>query len=111
MDLGVTLDRLADLLDRHAGDNAAWLRTLHGLDEPAVYAALNSKRLWGGAGSVANEALADNPGLSPTQWDMHVREFRALMIDLAEHLKARGAHYPDIDFWLSAFTSWQQSNV
>ena len=111
MDLSVTLDRLADLLDRHAGDHAAWLRTLHGLDETAAYAALNSKRMWGGAGSIANEALADNPDLNPTQWDMHVREFRALMIDLAEHLKSRGPHYPDIDFWLSAFTSWQQSNV
>ena len=85
------------------------MRTLQGLDEPAAYAALNSKRMWGGAGSIANEALADNPGLKPAQWDMHIREFRAVMIDLAEHLKARGAHYPDIDFWLSAFCSWQMA--
>lgn len=53
MDLSVTLDRLADLLDHHVGNHAVWLRTLHGLDESAVYAALNSKRLWGGAGSIA----------------------------------------------------------
>jgi len=109
MELGATLERLADLLDCHPGDSAAWLRTLQGLDEPTMYAALNSKRMWGGAGSIANEALADNPGLKPAQWDMHIREFRAVMIDLAEHLKARGAHYPDIDFWLNAFCSWQMA--
>jgi hypothetical protein len=114
MDLDYTLHRLAELLDSHGGDAAAWLRTVHdrlAQDETGFYAALNSKRMWGGAGSIANEALADNPGMRPAHWDMDIREFRALMIDLAEHLKARGPHYPDIDFWLAAFTNWQQSNV
>ncbi|HEY9199554.1 MAG TPA: hypothetical protein VIR60_09320 [Gammaproteobacteria bacterium] len=114
MDLDDTLTRLAELLDRHPDDSAAWLRAVlaqYAADETAGYAALNSKRMWGGAGSIANAALADNPGLGARQWETEVREFRALMIDLAEHLKSRGAHYPDIDFWLSAFTSWQQSNL
>lgn len=114
MDLDYTLARLAELLDRHPDDSAAWLRSVlaqYATDANACYAALNSKRMWGGAGSIANAALADNPGISARQWETEVREFRALMIDLAEHLKARGAHYPDIDFWLSAFTGWQQSNV
>lgn len=111
MDLDDTLSRLAELLDRHSGNSADWLRTLqdlHKTDATACYAALNSKRIWGGAGSIANEALADNPGMPPDQWEQEIREFRALMIDLAEHLKARGAHYPDIDFWLAAFLNWQQ---
>lgn len=114
MDLDYTLTRLAELLDRHPDDSAVWLRavlTQYATDPAAGYAALNSKRMWGGAGSIANAALADNPGVSAWQWETEVREFRALMIDLAEHLKARGAHYPDIDFWLSAFTSWQQSSM
>lgn len=114
MNLPDTLTRLAQLLDRHHDDNAAWLRGVlaqYADGEAGAYAALNSKRMWGGAGSIANAALADNPGISAHDWDCEVREFRALMIDLAEHLKARGGHYPDIDFWLSAFTSWQQSNV
>jgi hypothetical protein len=33
------------------------------------------------------------------------------MIELAEHLRARDRHYPDIDFWLSAFSSWQQMGI
>lgn len=112
MDLDYTLGRLAEILDSHGGDAAAWLRETHARlarDEAGFYAALNSKRMWGGAGSIANEALADNPGIRPAQWDMDIREFRALMIDLAEHLKARETHYPDIDFWLAAFINWQQS--
>lgn len=107
MDLDATLTRLAELLDSHAGDSATWLRSVRDLDAAPRYAILNSKRMWGGAGSIANEALADNPGIKPAQWDMDIREFRALMIDLAEHLKARGPHYPDIDFWLNAFSGWQ----
>lgn len=111
MDLKQTLEQLAMLLDEHPNDSATWLRALLALDEPAAYAALNSKRMWGGAGAIANEALADNPGMQPALWDSHIRAFRALMIDLAEHLKARGAHYPDIDFWLAAFSNWQASGV
>lgn len=114
MDFDYTLARLAELLDRHDGDSAAWLRgvaSLRATDETAFYATLNSKRMWGGAGSIANAALADNPGIPARVWETEIREFRALMIDLAEYLKARDAHYPDIDFWLSAFTSWQQSNI
>ena len=113
MDLHDTLTRIADLLAHHGSARTDWLRAL--LEKPddttALYAALNSQAMWGGAGSVANEALADNPGIDPQLWDMEIREFRSLMIDLAEHLKARGRHYPDIDFWLSAFSSWQQSEV
>ena len=113
MDLDYTLTRLCEILAHHGSSQTDWLRArLIELENPtALYKALNSQSMWGGAGSIANEALADNPGLDPTLWDMEIREFRSLMIDLAEHLKARGTHYPDIDFWLSAFTSWQQSGV
>ena len=113
MDLDYSLERLSEILDRHEGGHAAWLRGLAALrdDEAAFYAGLNSQRMWGGAGSVANEALADNPGLDATLWALEIREFRGLMIDLAEHLRARGRHYPDIDFWLSAFSSWQQAGI
>ena len=114
MDLDYTLQRLCEILDRHGSDHAAWLRASTALrtgSPDAFYAALNSKRMWGGAGAIANEALADNPGIDPTVWDMEIREFRSLMIDLAEHLKQRGNAYPDIDFWLTAFSNWQQSGV
>jgi hypothetical protein len=113
MDLDYTLERLSLILDSHGGSHAAWLRELAARrdDEAALYSGLNSQRMWGGAGSIANEALADNPGIAAVQWDLEIREFRGLMIDLAEHLRARGRHYPDIDFWLSAFSSWQQAGI
>ena len=113
MDLDYTLERLSQILDSHGGGHAAWLRDLAARrdDKAALYAGLNSQRMWGGAGSIANEALADNPGIDSARWDMDIREFRALMIDLAEHLRARDRHYPDIDFWLSAFSSWQQAGI
>ncbi len=113
LDLDYTLERLSGILDSHGGDHAAWLRGLAARhdNEASLYAGLNSQRMWGGAGSIANEALADNPGLDPVRWEMDIREFRTLMIDLAEHLRSRGRHYPDIDFWLSAFSSWRQAGV
>ena len=114
MDLDCTLQRLCEILDSHSGDHAAWLRKTTALRTTApvdFYTALNSKRMWGGAGAIANEALADNPGIKPAVWEMEIREFRGLMIDLAEHLKQRGDAYPDIDFWLTAFSNWQQSGI
>jgi hypothetical protein len=58
------LQRPYALLLSHPGENAAWLAEAieccaH--DEARCYRVLNSKRRWGGAGSVANAVLADNP--------------------------------------------------
>ena len=84
---------------------------LCGHDEAAMYRELNSKRMWGGAGSIANEALADNPGMEDWMWQAEIREFRELMIELGNHLKARDQAYPDISSWLLAFSNWNQSEV
>lgn len=108
----ILLERIAEQLDAHPDDHASWLRDVTALfeaDPEEGWRRLNSKRMWGGAGSVANAAMDDNPGMDATLWDLHVRELRSLLIELAEQLKARGQTYPDIDFWLSAFTSWNQS--
>jgi len=108
------LQHLHALLLGHPGDNAAWLAEVIeccARDEARCYRALNSKRMWGGAGSVANEALADNPGMDAWIWQARIREFRELMIDLGTHLQARGDAYPDISSWLLAFSNWNQSGV
>jgi hypothetical protein len=109
-----TLQRLHALLPDHSGENAAWLADVieccaH--DEARCYRALNTKRMWGGAGSVASEALADNPGMDEWAWQARTREFRELMIDLGTHLQARGDAWPDISSWLLAFSNWNQSGV
>jgi len=109
-----TLQHLHVLLLSHPGESAAWLETVIEYcerDETCCYRALNSKRMWGGAGSVANEALADNPGMDEWTWQARIREFRELMIDLGTHLQARGDAYPDISSWLLAFNNWNQSGV
>jgi hypothetical protein len=109
-----TLQRLHAILLSHPGENAAWLAAVIeccARDETRCYRELNSKRMWGGAGSVANEALADNPGMDEWTWQAEVREFRELMIDLGTHLQARGDAYPDISSWLLAFSNWNQSGV
>ena len=108
----ILLERIAEQLDAHPEDHADWLREVIALfesDPDAGWRRLNSKRRWGGAGSVANAAMDDNPGMDATLWEEHVRELRSLLIDLAVQQKARGDAYPDIDFWLSAFTSWNQT--
>jgi hypothetical protein len=114
MDVQTTLRRLRDLLENHPGESAAWIESVIELgarDEAGFYRELNSKRMWGGAGSIANEALADNPGIDERIWRAQIREFRQLMIDLGGQLQARGNEYPDISSWLLAFSNWNQSEV
>ncbi len=114
MDIQTTLHRIRDLLENHPGESAAWIKSVIELgarDEARFYRELNSKRMWGGAGSIANEALPDNPGIDEWIWRAQIREFRELMIDLGGQLRARGDEYPDISTWLLAFSNWNQSEV
>ncbi|HEX5637541.1 MAG TPA: hypothetical protein VFY78_10675 [Gammaproteobacteria bacterium] len=109
-----TLQRLHNILQNRSVDGAQWLERVMALcdqDELACHRELNSKRMWGGAGSIANEALADNPGREAWLWQAETREFRELMIELGEYLKARGNASPDISSWLLAFSNWNQSGV
>jgi hypothetical protein len=114
LDMHATLQRIHALLLSHPGESAAWLASVIGLcatDETRCYRELNSGRMWGGAGSLASEALADNPGLDDWHWQTEIHEFRELMIELGHHLQARGGASPDIDSWLLAFSNWNQSGV
>lgn len=113
-DVPSLLLRLCEILRHHSGDAADWMSSLVAFaesDHQALYRELNSKRMWGGAGSIANEALADNPGMDEWSWHMEIREFRELMIELGEHLMAREDYYPDISAWIMAFSNWNQSDV
>jgi len=113
-DIHTILTRIHAILQHHTGDSADWLGSViarYREDESGFYRALNSKRMWGGAGSIANQALADNPGLDETVWHDEVRQFRELMIELGNHLRERGDAYPDISSWLLAFSNWNQSGV
>ena len=114
IDLQDILSRIQQILKSHAGDSARWVASVSDCrltNETAFYKQLNSKRMWGGAGSIANEALADNPGVDDWIWRAQIREFRELMIELGMHLKSRGNAYPDISSWLLAYSNWNQSDI
>jgi hypothetical protein len=113
-DVAGILQRIHELLQHHPGDSSTWVASVMELcenDETLLYRTLNSKRMWGGANSIANQALADNPGLDELVWQAEIREFRELMIELGSHLRERGDAYPDIASWLLAFSNWNQSGV
>lgn len=114
INLNDTLQRIHTILHNHSGDSADWLACVIALgdtDENALYQQLNSKRMWGGACSIANQALSDNPGIDAWLWQMEIREFRELMIELGQHLQSRGNTYPDVSTWLLAFSNWNQSEL
>ncbi|MCW9046919.1 MAG: hypothetical protein OQK46_02480 [Gammaproteobacteria bacterium] len=112
-DIKNNLQQLHEILKNHQSIETAWLEDLIELcdagDELALYRELNSKHMWGGAGSVANEALADNTGSEDWIWNAEIQQFRELMIELGQHLMQRGNAYPDISSWLLAFNNWNQS--
>lgn len=119
IDVKNNLLQLHEILKNHQSIETAWVESLielcgvrgggNGGEEQALYRELNSKHMWGGAGSLANEALADNPGIEEWIWNAEIQQFRELMIELGEHLMQRGNAYPDISSWLLAFNNWNQS--
>jgi len=108
------LTRLADLLERigHAraaevADQVALLRE----SPERVRRRIDANDWWAGAGSLAAETMADNPGLPEAIWHREVREFRELMIEIGEVLLAQGGANPGISSWLLAFNNWNASEV
>ena len=113
-DIKTTLLRMQQILISHQSKDSEWLTTLISLcdeDDNQLYQELNTKHMWGGAGSIANEALADNPGIEDWIWQSEIQEYRELMIELGQHLMQRDNAYPDISSWLLAFNNWNQSDV
>lgn len=113
-ELKKNLQQLHELLLSHKSLEADWVSGLIALcldDELELYLKLNSKHMWGGAGSVASEALVSNPGFEEWIWHAEIQQYRELMIALGEHLMHRGDAYPDISSWLLAFNNWNQSDV
>lgn len=111
-ELKKTLQRIALILQEHQSKRLELAQQLIALcdsDLEILYRELNTVHVWGGAESLANEALADNPGIDDWLWQAEIQEFRELMIALGQHLIARGKSYPDISSWLLAFNNWNQS--
>lgn len=112
--LQLPLTRLAELLERLGHPRAAEVRAQLALLQATpdqIPRQLDSNAWWAGAGSLAAETMADNPGLPEVVWRMEVREFRELLIEIGEQLLARGVANPGISSWIQAFGHWNQSEV
>ncbi len=112
--LSTPLSQLADLLDRIEHPRAADVHGLSVLMQTSpqqALAQLDGNDWWAGAGSLAAETMADHPELPAALWQQEVREFRALMIEIGEALRAQGVRNPGIDSWLLAFSNWNASEV
>ena len=112
--LSSALSRLAELLERIGHPRAAEVRALTALLVEApeqTLQRLDANDWWAGAGSLAAETMGDNPGLSDASWQAAVHEFRELMIEIGEMLRAKGAANPGIASWLLAFSNWNASGV
>lgn len=108
------LEQLADLLAELQHPRADEVRDLarRFAEEPdPVWRALDGNDWWAGAGSLAAETMADNPGLEPQLWALQVRRFRDLLCELAELLQTRGPANPGIGSWLLAFRNWTATGV
>lgn len=111
------IDLLTRLSDCSPPLSPAWRGEILAIIEAAslnhqlLCTSLNNKRIWGGADSLANEALNDNGDLAEAEWQMRVREFRDVMIEMGELLRSQGDAYPDIQPWLLAFHNWNNANV
>ena len=112
--LASALSRLADLLERidhpRAPEVYALSALLHAAPDQTLRR-LDANDWWAGAGSLAAETMGDNPGLSDASWQAAVHEFRELMIEIGEMLRAKGAANPGIASWLLAFSNWNASGV
>lgn len=108
------LTRLAELLRRighpRAGEVDTLLATLD-TDPPAAWRLLDANAWWAGAGSLAADSLVEPTALPSAERAEAQREFRALLIDLAELLRARGPTNPGLPSWLLAFRNWEASGV
>ena len=114
LEIHTALQRIHQILLNHKSTEADWIASVIKLcasNEVELYRKLNSKHMWGGAGSIANEALADNSGIEEWIWKVEIQEYREIMIQLGEHLMAQENFYPDISSWLLAFNNWNQSGV
>jgi hypothetical protein len=98
------LGQLRDLLSvggehRFAGDVDAALASC----DDAVAAFVMSNELWGGAGSIADQALG---GRSPAR-----RQLEQLLIELGREQTARSQTNPRTQLWTSVFREWQTQNI
>jgi hypothetical protein len=102
----VQLEALLQRIGNPRATEVAALRERFASDPAQAWREIDSNTWWAGAGSLAADTMADNPGLPAHAWEDEVRGFRALLIDIAEVLRSRGLANPGLSSWLLAFRNW-----
>lgn len=108
------LQRLRRLLERIGSPHAAELDILINMyrsGDEGFWRRVNANAIWAGAGSLAAETLAENPGFDEQIWVMEVREFRELLVVIGSSLLSRGTANPGVQSWILAFEQWNASGV
>lgn len=108
------LEQLAALLDSQEAGAAYRLRCLSLLQargEDRFWVEVNANEIWGGAGSLADQAFVVNPGVPPEVWQVQRRKFHELMIRLGRALLAHGNANPRISMWVEAFEQWNRLDI
>ena len=93
-----TAQEIARLLDRHNCPSGSLTTALLGDDE-ALWNFLVSNELWGGAGSVADQAVLASPEGR--------RDLEALLIRLGREQIAAGRSNTRTAMWVTAFEQWR----
>jgi hypothetical protein len=97
-----TLQEIFELLEKHNASSNALDIALRG-DEKILWDYLVSNELWGGAGSVADQALMELPE--------DRKKLDALMIRLGREQMKIGRVNVRTEMWVSAFEKWQAENL
>lgn len=96
-----TKEKLQEICDLLVKGNASsnGIHIALASDDETLWKYLTSNELWGGAGSVADQALLDDPATR--------KQLEHLMIELGEIQMALGKVNVRTEMWTSAFKKWQ----
>src|SRR5204863_9853066 len=97
-----TLQEISALLEQHNSSSNALAIALLG-DEQKMWDYLVSNELWGGAGSVADQAVLELPDAR--------RQLETLLIRLGREQMSLRRVNVRTDMWLPAFQKWQAEGV
>ena len=96
------LQAISDLLEKHNASSNAIAVALLG-DDKKMWDFLVSNELWGGAGSVADQAVFEIPDAR--------RELESLMIDLGREQMSLGRVNVRTEMWVTAFEKWKAAGI
>lgn len=97
-----TLREIAELLEKHNASSNMLAIALLG-DEKKMWNYLVSNELWGGAGSVADQAVLESPDAR--------KQLETLLIQLGREQIELGRVNVRTEMWVSAFEKWKVEGI